>query len=427
MEDPNLLICCGVSHKTLPLAPRERIQPARELWGEMLHNLLRHEELYTGVLVATCNRVEFYLKTQSERGVLERVLDVLGVGDEERDAVRAASYLLQGDDAVRHLFRVAAGLDSMAIGESEVLGQIKDAYSLACRHGTVQHLMHRLFHSAFRVGKHVRNETELGRGVRSLCGAALDLMSEGADGLDGRLVVLVGVNAMTETVAARTRGRARCIFLNRTHCKASALAVRHGGESRRFRHLKEAMIEADAVFTSTGATEPILTPADLDEVLRARAGRRPLVVCDLAVPRDVQPPEQPDPRLVLIDQEAIQERVQDEDHYRSEQVQGAEEIVEEHVSAFWFRMSQGELSESAQQLLSGAQRALERELGYCRRVRTPEEVALLADFGRRLVDKVCSLGLMHMRAERAQEGCASGGCASHGHGPLVESQPGELA
>jgi len=137
MDSLDNLVCCGVSHKTLPLAERERIQPPRERWGETLRALLRCDGLQAAVLVATCNRVEFYLKTRGEAQVLERVLDVLGAGDDVRDRVRSSSYVLRGEHAIRHLFRVTAGLDSMYVGESEVLGQIKDAYSLACRNGTV--------------------------------------------------------------------------------------------------------------------------------------------------------------------------------------------------------------------------------------------------------------------------------------------------
>lgn len=301
MESPRTLVCCGVSHKTLPLAERERIQPPRERWGEVLHTLLQHPEILTGALVVTCNRVEFYLKVAGEAQPLEAALEALGASSEVGTVVREASYVLCGDDAVRHLFRVAAGLDSMCIGESEVLGQIKEAYSLACQVGTVQHVMHRLFHGAFRVGKQVRSETELGRGVRSMCGAALDLAGAAAGGLEDKELLLLGINAMTQTIASRTRGleSGQPVFMNRTHCKATALARRHGGFARRFHELREALVEADVVFTSTGSAEPIVRPEDLEHVLHERGGRPPLVICDLAVPRDVETGGGPGPQARL--------------------------------------------------------------------------------------------------------------------------------
>ena len=405
MSSTRKLVCCGVSHKTLPLAERERIQPPRERWGEVLRALLAKPEILTGVLVVTCNRIEFYLKTAGHANPLEPVLEVLGAGEEVLPVVREASYVLNGDDAVRQLFRVAAGLDSMCIGESEVLGQIKEAYSLACQFGTVQHVMHRLFHAAFRVGKQIRSDTELGRGVRSMCGAALDLAADAAGGLEDKELLLVGINTMTRTIASRTRGLGRPVFINRTHCKATALARSHGGWARRFNELQEALVEADVVFTSTGSTEPILLSTDLDRVLEERGDRSPLVICDLAVPRDVEPRPAPDPRLVLLDQTAIQAHVLREDQCRRDQIDDAEEIVDDHVTAFWQKLDQGELTDSGQALMAGARRALERELEYCRRgSRSPQELALLEQFGRRLVDKVCSLGIVNLRAERQRNG-----------------------
>jgi len=402
MSESRLLYCCGVSHRTLPLEQRERIQPPRERWGAVLNSMLARPGILTGVLLCTCNRVEFYLKAEDEPELPDWMLDALGAEGVDREACREASYVLEGDGAVRQLFRVAAGLDSMFIGESEVLGQVKEAYSLACSIGAVQHVMHRLFHSAFRVGKQVRNETELGRGVRTMCGAALDLASNGLGGLSGRRLVLVGVNDMTRTLAARTRGLGRQTFVNRTHCKAKALAREYGGLTRRFEALGEALAEADVVFTSTGASEAIIMREMLEHAVARRDADRPLLICDLAVPRDVDPGGFEDPRLVLHDQRAIEAQVDRDQRLRLRKVEAAEEIVDEQVAAFWSRLDQGELSDRGQALMEGAQRTLERELRYCRRFRSEREVEMLREFGQRLVNKVCGLGIVNLREERAR-------------------------
>jgi len=269
----------------------------------------------------------------------------------------------------------------------------------------------------------VRTETELGRGVRSLAGAALDLMRVSAGGLEDKVLMVTGVNRMTETVAARTRECGRKIFVNRTRCKASALAERHGGESRRLDDLSASLIEADVVFTCTGAGEPILSAAELEGVLRAREGKRALVICDLAVPRDVEPLEDADPRLVYLDQTAVQAHILHEDHQRRGQVEGAEEIVEEHVAAFWPRIHHCGLPDGAQDLVSEARRALERELGYCRKARTPDEVAMLEQFGTRLMDKICGLGISRLRAERETHEGHPGTCHAGGNGTGAERPP----
>jgi len=400
MNQPNQLFCCGVSHRTLPLDQRERIQPPREEWAKVLGSILARPGVLTGVLLCTCNRVEFYLKTNIAPELPDWMLDALGAAGEDREACREASYVLNGDEAVRQLFRVAAGLDSMFIGESEVLGQVKEAYSLACSIGAVQHVMHRLFHSAFRVGKQVRSETELGRGVRSMCGAALDLANTGLGGLSDNRHLLVGVGDMTRTLAARTRGLGRQTFINRTHCKAKALARQYGGMTRRFEALGEALADADAVFTSTGASEPIIDARLLAEAVERRDPASPLLICDLAVPRDVHAGDFQDGRLLLHDQNAIQAQVDRDEQYRLHRVEDAEEIVDEQVAAFWNKLDHGELTDSGQSLMNGAQRALERELRYCRRFRSPEEVEMLREFGQRLVNKVCGLGIVNLRAER---------------------------
>ncbi len=404
MDSIQKLVCCGVSHKTLSLSDRERIQPSRERWDSVLRALLRTEGLRCGVLVATCNRIEFYLETESSVHPTEGVLDALGAEGTCRERARESSYLLRGDEAVRHLFRVASGLDSMCIGESEVLGQVKEAYSLACRCCDLSNMLHRLFHGAFRVGKQVRNETNLGCGVRSLAGAAQSLLMEATGGLEGKKLLIIGVNKMTETIAFRTHGLEQQVFSNRTHCRAKALARRLGGETRRFEDLERTLAEVDAVFTCTGAPGPILSAERLESVLTARGENAPLAICDLAVPRDVEATPGRDAGLVLVDQTAVQAHFCAEERGRTGQVEEAEGIVEEQAAAFRLKLRHSELSDSGQAFLSGVRRALERELSRFGKGKSPEEVATLEHFGQRLADKATALGLVHMRAEREHEG-----------------------
>jgi len=410
MDATETLICCGVSHHGLSLADRERIQPPRERWGGVLRGLLASDHARSAVLVATCNRIEFYVEVArgctGSGAVLDAMLDALGVAGQDRERVGDACYLLKGEEVVRHLLRVSSGLDSMCVGESEILGQVKEAYSFACRCGELGNALHRLFHCAFRVGKQVRNETAVGSGVRSMAGAAQSLLARAGGGLEGKTLLLIGVNAMTETIAARTRGRLRQVFVNRTHCRAKALAERFGGEWRRLEHLERTLAEVDLVVTSTGSAEPLLGAEDLERVLRARGSAAPLVVCDLAVPRDVEVPRGELPGLVLLDQEAVEAHLRGETADRHGALEEAEGIVADRAEAFCGKLRRAELSADERAFLSAVQEALARELDRSQKELGPHAAAALEPAARRLAEKLSALGLAHLRGQgrRALQG-----------------------
>ncbi len=296
----------GASHRTAPVEVRERLALAPDQAARVLAAMHAETTFDETLLVSTCNRTEVYFVPRAAADPLAYVLDHVGRVKGARPEVDAEAFYRHDEtDAVRHLFRVAASLDSQIVGEYEILGQVKDAYRLAVDARTTSTLLNKLVHWAFRVGKRVRTETDLGAGSASVAAAAVDLARHIFSNLEGKTVLLVGAGQTAETAARallRT-GADRLIVANRTLYRAQQLAhdLAHlpadGGEgdaeaARRppaadavgLDAIGEAITKADLVITATDAAEPVLTWQALSDVLRAR--RSALLIVDIAVPRD---------------------------------------------------------------------------------------------------------------------------------------------
>jgi glutamyl-tRNA reductase len=284
------LVVVGFNHRTADLAVRSRFAVA----GEDLSRLTRSFTALPGVnacaLVATCNRMEAYLEIRSEAEAEAAFVEILGRQDLEGRQTLARSLMVRADvDAARHLFRVTSGLDSMVLGDAQILGQVKQAYKDACAFGTASPILHKVFHGAFRCAKQVRSDTDIG-GAQSVAGAGVSLLSDILGGLRKRKYLLVGVNKMTLTAGSRLckSGAAHVMFTNRTDAKARKMARDLCGEHVPWAARMDAVARVDAIVTSTGAPEPIFTPEQLAEAVRGRQ-HLPLVVVDMAVPPDVAP------------------------------------------------------------------------------------------------------------------------------------------
>ena len=336
------LVVVGYNHKTASLALRSRFAVARD-------DLPRVSRVFAGlpgvggcVLVTTCNRVEAYLEIRSEAEAEAAFVEIFGKGDLEGRQQLARALMVRADaKAAQHLFRVTSGLDSMVLGDAQILGQTKQAYKDACAFGTGGPLLHKVFHVAFRCGKQVRSETDMD-GAHSVAGAGLSLLGETLDGLRGRKFLLVGVNKMTRTAAARLckTGAAHVLTTNRTDARAREMARELCGEHVPWAERLDAVARVDAVITSTGATEPIFTREQLADAVRGRR-HLPLQVLDIAVPPDVAPPATGDPatdptgELVKVfdleDIGAYQARIQER---RCAAAGDGEAIVSRHVEEF---------------------------------------------------------------------------------------------
>jgi glutamyl-tRNA reductase len=323
----------GISHKTAPVAVREHFAfGADELPGV----LSRLSERYDGAAVlSTCNRTEVYVAgprgISDPRGVVALLSELKG----EPPAEGAPFSALTGKEAARHLFRVAAGVDSMVIGESEILGQVRAAFAAATLAGTHTLALSRLFHDAIRVGRRARSQTRIGRLAVSVSSTAVSLARQTFGDLSRRTVLVVSAGEAGKLTARSLAesGVARLVVTSRSAERASALAAELGGEAAPFETIAETMASADIVITSTGSPH-FLISAELVEQAMARRGGGPLLIIDIAVPRDVDPAVRELPGVLLYDIDDLQGLAQANLHVRRSELQQVEAIVEEGVAKY---------------------------------------------------------------------------------------------
>jgi glutamyl-tRNA reductase len=282
------LALAGVSHHTAPLELRERVAIAPDSAGALAHELAGTDGgRWEAVVLSTCNRTELYLASDSDERLAARadgaLLELAGA---EAESLAPVAYRLADESAALHLFRVAAGLDSLVPGEGEILGQVRDAYEA----GAPGPLLDRTFRMALHAGRRARIETAIGESPASVPAAAAALAQQVFEGLEGRHVVLVGAGRPSELTARnlRSRGATIAAVVNRTVERAERLARGLGARAVALDDLAAALADADVVVSSTSAPGFVVTAAELGPTLRARRGR-PVLFVDLAVPRDVDP------------------------------------------------------------------------------------------------------------------------------------------
>lgn len=283
------IIVVGLTHREAPVELRERLAIAPAHLEEALDRL--SEYVAEGVIVSTCNRTEVYARVGHHHSGL-RVLTRFLADTGEFDEHALAPYLRDHwqEDAARHLFRVAAGLDSMILGEGQVLGQVRQAYDLATSRRPIGVILGRLFDWALVVGKRARTETAIARSAVSISQAAVELARQALGGLDQATVLVIGTGKMGELAARalRERGARRVLVANRTAERASALVEQLGGEAWPFERLDEALVATDIVISSTASDEYVISAEQLRRLMDERAGRE-LALVDIAVPRDIEP------------------------------------------------------------------------------------------------------------------------------------------
>ena len=285
------LVAVGINHKTAPVELRETVASSGEELHELLLALQEEAGLQEAMVVSTCNRVEIYGVARGWAQAGERSLRVLaerrGVAP---DALVHHGFVRGSREAAEHIFRVAASLESMVVGEPQILGQVKDAFDLARSHGTVGAILDRCLTSAFRGAKRVRSETAIARGAASVPSVAVDLARSIFGELSDCAALLVGAGEMSQQSGAnlRSAGISTITVVNRTAPRGEALAAELGGRYVPWEGLSEQLARADIVITSTGSQRPVIDRALLRPVMRARRGA-PIFLVDIAVPRDVDP------------------------------------------------------------------------------------------------------------------------------------------
>jgi glutamyl-tRNA reductase len=285
------VLVVGVNHRSSPVALLERLTLAPERIAKAVAGLAIRDNIREAVVLSTCNRTEVYCITELFHGAYGDVRDFLcEISELSVDELTPHMYSQHDSAAVTHLFEVAAGLDSAVLGESEILGQVRIAWETAQREGAARSSLNLLFRSAVETGKRARSETAIGRGTASISHAAVEMATDIYGDLAGKQVLVLGAGTMGEgvAVALRKAGGADIVVANRSAERGASLAERVDGVAVGFDGIIEAVAAADIIVTSTGSGEPVITVAQMTEVLASRTSSAPLHIVDIAMPRDVE-------------------------------------------------------------------------------------------------------------------------------------------
>jgi glutamyl-tRNA reductase len=306
-----------------------------------LRQLLTLPPLAEGLIVSTCNRVELYTATKDPDAAIAAMRRFLADFHKiSLDEINPHLYDYHGEEAIRHLFRVASSLDSMVIGEPQILGQIKTAYGYAVEFKTAGLVLNRFMHKAFSVAKRVRTETGIASNAVSVSFAAVELARKIFDKLDNKGVMIIGAGEMCELAAKHfiNNGVTKTLVTNRTFERAEKLAVEFKGRAVHFESFTEHLAEVDIVLTSTGAPNFILGHRQMEEVLKRRK-HKPMFLIDIAVPRDIDPKVNELDNVYLYDVDDLQEVVQANLKERKKEASKAEGIVEQEIGQFHLWLS----------------------------------------------------------------------------------------
>lgn len=335
------LFLLGVSHRTTPVDMRERLDFSSRGVKEAVSRLAAVAPAGEAAVLSTCNRAELYVAAEN-LDEARRALRTFFAEFHQMDARQLEPHLFEAvdADAARHLFRVAAGLDSLVVGEPQILGQVKEAFNAASEVKSTGTLLTKLFHWSFNVGKRVRSETALAEGAVSVSYAAVALARKIFGDLAGRSVLVIGAGEMGKLTAVhlKTHGIKRLTITSRTSAHAGAVAEAIGGDAIAWAGMPAALQAADIVITATGSERPILTRSQIEAVMRARR-RQPLFLIDIAVPRDVDPAAGEIDQVFLYNIDDLRTIVQDNLSKRAAEVARAEAIVVQEVDRFtaWMR------------------------------------------------------------------------------------------
>lgn len=405
------VVCAGISHHTAPVSLRERLALSDADRDDLFTRLnLERLERRTGLgelaVLSTCNRVEVYGASpdpsreyhQVPFELLELAVPNRGVAAEE---LAPHVYTHRGVAAVRHLCRVAAGLDSMVLGESEILGQVQEAHERAREERATGPVLDAAFHTAVRAGRRVRAETGIAQRPASVSSEAIRIAEEMAGPLSERSILIVGSGKMGRHGGKvfRAKGARRLMVVSRTRERAESVALQWGAEPLGWHHLAEAIRAADIVFTSTDAPHPVITAELVQSGLGERS--RPLLVLDIAVPRDVEESVRDLPGVDVVDIDAIQRRLDGNLAARRQAVAHAEAILDDEIRRFEEWRRDAELRPLITAMRSRTEEIRREEL---RRVLRklgpvpPDVEAHLDKFSRSLVNK-----LLHEPTRRLKE------------------------
>jgi len=336
------ILLIGLNHRSAPIAVRERLAVGEGELGDVLRALQAHDAIREVALLSTCNRVEVTVVTHDPEDAISAVHEWMA----KRAGIELAALLphlyrhLDGE-AVRHLFAVAAGLDSLVLGEPQILGQVKVAYEHACAAGSAGHVLHRLYQAAFAAAKRARTETAIGKEPVSIASCAVDLARRIFGDLSGKRVLLIGAGEMAELAAThlKSAGCSDLLIANRTLARAEALAAELGGHALSLDEVPSWLEAVDIVISSTGSPRYLLTPQIVRPALARRSIGRPLFLIDIAAPRDIDPRVGELDDVYLYDIDDLDQVAEQNRNARRAEAERAQAIIAEEAERFfaWLR------------------------------------------------------------------------------------------
>ena len=321
------LVCLGLNHRSAPVEIRERFAVLTTKLGDRSAELTRLPGIQESVVVSTCNRTEFYLATECTEEALRSLRGELGA---DRDDHWYEKHRL---DAARHLCEVASGLDSMVLGETEIFGQIKEAYRSAHGAGATSSVLNRVFQKTFSVGKKIRTETRIQEGATSVAGSAVELAEKIFGELAGCRVIVIGAGEMSRQTAQAlvSRGASTVFVTNRSYDRAQELAEEMGGRAVQFDEWQGVLAGVDVVISSTSAPHPVVMPFHVEAVRRVRK-YRPLFLIDIAVPRDIDPEVGEIEEVYLYDIDTLEQLANEARSRRERQIEQCRRLIDEELA-----------------------------------------------------------------------------------------------
>jgi len=392
------LLITGLSHHTAPVEVREKLAFEEKTLPEALDRLCQRPGMVEGMILSTCNRVEVAVTAEEQCDPAESVDRFLAEARSVEPAwVSPYLYHYNGPDAIRHVFRVASSLDSMIVGEPQILGQLKNAYALAKEHGSVNGYLDLVMTRAFNVAKRVRTETEIGSSAVSVSYAARDIFGS----LTGKRVLLGGAGKMAESAARHLRraGVSDILVTNRTRSRADALAEEFHGRVVEYEEMTHALPDVDIVIASSGAPDFILTKDIMRSVINRRRNR-PMFLIDIAVPRNVEPTVNTLDGIFVYDIDDLDRVVKTNLAERVNVAQEAEDIITEEVERMMLRLKTREVAPTIVSLQEQLEQVRMAEIERVRAklgVLTPQQQEAIEAMTRGIINKIAHAPITEMR------------------------------
>lgn len=335
------IVDIGMNHKTAPVELRELVAFGGHNIDEVMNSIRSIKDIKESMVLSTCNRVEILFTTDKEKEAKESVIEFLShVSGIKKEELGSTLYIYDNEEAIRHIFRVGASLDSMIVGEPQILGQVKEAYRIAVNHKSSSVILNRLMHRTFSLAKKIRTETDISGSAVSVSFAAVELGKKIFGDLQGKEVLLIGAGEMAELAATYLLNNriAKILVANRTFSRAVELADHFHGKAISFEEISDQLLVVDVVITSTASPEPVISLNQVKNTMRRRKNR-PLFFIDIAVPRDVEPQVNGIENVFVYDIDDLTGIVESNINKRKGEAVKAERMVDEEVIKFseWFK------------------------------------------------------------------------------------------